>query len=124
LGRIHLFAVRLAIIALLVDGLLPPAVSAAARSDTATPSLPLCSAAGGAPLPAKQAPALPARHCALCAAGAVCVASLLPPRQADALTDPLLIGAVRPAQALSLRIVTADIFYRAAQPRAPPTIFS
>jgi hypothetical protein len=124
LRRIHLFAARLAIIAMLIDGLLPTAVSAAARVDATAAALPLCSTATGAPLPAKEAPVLPARHCALCAACAACVASLLPPRQDDGFAGWLLIGSAHPTQALSTRIVTADIFYRAAQPRAPPAIFS
>jgi hypothetical protein len=123
LRRIHLFAVQLAIIAMLIDALLPSAVSAAMRSGTAAPSVPFCNAATGTPLPAKEAPALPARHCALCAACAACFASL-PPRQGDGLTGRLLIGPANPTQPLSARIDTRGSLYRAAQPRAPPAAFS
>jgi hypothetical protein len=124
LRRIHLFAARLAIIALLIDGLLPTAVSAAARIDATAPALPLCSAATGAPSPVKEVPALPLRHCALCAVCAAGVAGLLPSRQGDGCADRHLIGPAHTSQALSLRVVTGDIFYRAAQPRAPPATFS
>jgi hypothetical protein len=124
LRRINLFAARLAIVAMLIDGLLPTAVSAAVRSGTAAPSLPLCSAAAGAPRPAKEAPALPARHCALCAACAACVAGLPPPRRGDGFSGPLLIGPAHLNRAFPARVGTGDIFYRAAQPRAPPTAFS
>jgi len=123
LRRIHLFAARLAIIAMLIDGLLPTAVSAAMRSGTAAPTVPLCSAAAGTPLPAKEAPASPARHCALCAVCAACVAGL-PPRQGDGFIGRLLIGSANPARPLSTPIVIGDIPYRAAQPRAPPATFS
>jgi hypothetical protein len=122
--RIHLLAARLAIVAMLIDGLLPTAVSAATALGNAARPAPLCSAASGAPVPAKEAPALPARHCALCAACAACVASLLPPRQGDGFTGRLLMGSAHPLQALSAWIVTGDIFYRVGQPRAPPAIFS
>jgi hypothetical protein len=121
LKRIHLFAARLAIIAMLIDGLLPTAVSAAVRSGNAGSSVPLCSAAAGAPQPTKEAPVLPARHCALCAA---CVAGLPPPRRGDGFIGPLLFGPADLNRAFSARIGTGDIFYRAAQPRAPPTAFS
>jgi hypothetical protein len=123
LRRIHLFAARLAIIAMLIDGLLPAAASAAARSDI-RPSVPLCSTTTGAPLPAKEAPALPARHCALCSACAACVASLPPPRRGDGFVGRIPIGAAHPTGVFSARIVIGDIFYRAAQPRAPPIAFS
>ena len=65
--RLRICAAWLAIVALLIDGLLPTAVSAAAISDTAVP-LALCSAAPGVPLPGKEAPTPPMRRCALCAA--------------------------------------------------------
>ena len=122
--RIHLFAARLAIVAMLIDGLLPTAVSAAVRSGTAALSIPLCSAPTGAPAPAKEAPVLPARHCALCAACAACVAGLPPPRRGNGFIGPLLLGPADLNRAFSARVGTGDIFYRAAQPRAPPTAFS
>jgi hypothetical protein len=122
LRRIHLFAARLAIIAMLIDALLPTAVSAAARFDATAGSLPLCSAAG-TPHPTKEAPALPMRHCALCAAGAACVAGLLPSRQGDGFAGRFLVGFARPKPALLTQTVR-NIFYDTAQPRAPPTAFS
>ena len=122
--RIHLFAVRLAILAMLIDALLPTAVSAAARSDMAPPSVPLCSAAAGAPLQPKEAPVLPVRHCALCAACAACVAGLLPPRQGGGFAGGFLIGPAHPNRVLAVLMATHAAAYRTAQPRAPPAIFS
>jgi len=124
LRRIHLFAARLAIIAMLIDGLLPTAVSAAMRVDPSAHSLPLCSAATNAPQPNKESPVLPARHCALCAACAACIAAVMPSRQANGFTARLLIGSAHSTQVVSVRFATGDIFYRTAQPRAPPAIFS
>ena len=122
LGRIQLFAARLAIVAMLIDALLPTAVSAAATADAVGP-LPLCSAATGAPRPAKDAPALPMRHCALCAAGAVCVAGLLPSGHSAGVVERFPIGPAHPAFAI-FAPTTPNAIYRAAQPRAPPTAFS
>jgi hypothetical protein len=124
LRRIHFFAARLAIVAMLIDGLLPTAVSAAVRSGNAGSSVPLCSAVAGAPQPTKEAPVLPARHCALCAACAAFVAGLLPTRRGDGFSGPLLIGPAHPTGFFLARIVTENILYRAAQPRAPPATFS
>ena len=112
--RFRRVAAWLAIFALLIDGLLPAAVSAATPAGRATP-VAWCSGASGAPLHHEPLPVVPARHCALC--GAVIVA-LLPARggiatrsEGDAyrfaLTSPCIVAAVR-------------LSHATAQPRAPP----
>jgi len=116
--RFHAVAAWLAIVALLIDGLLPTAVTAA-RPDAATP-LALCSAAAGAPLPGKPQPILPVRHCALCAAF---FAGLLPSRLGG-LAAPRLAGAAHPLISRSLTAAARHTDYSAAQPRAPPPALS
>jgi hypothetical protein len=115
LTRGHVRVAWLAVVALLIDGLLPSALAVAAGPNAAGP-LALCSAAPNAPSPSRQAPVLPARHCALCAGWFI---GLLPHRP-DGLIAPLpgetaALGVVASVAAGSER---AD--YPAAQPRAPP----
>jgi len=114
LTRFHACAAWLAIVALLIDGLLPTAVSAA-RSDDAAPRA-LCSAAAGVPPHGKSAPALPARHCALCAGVFV---GLLPSRQGR-LAARLLASAAPLAVGAAVAATPGRADYAAAQPRAPP----
>ena len=70
------FCAWLAIVALLIDALTPSAVQAA-RTGARSGASVLCGAATGIPLPGKEPPALPNRHCALCACPAI---GLAPPR--------------------------------------------
>jgi hypothetical protein len=116
--RFHACAAWLAIVALLIDGLLPTAV-AAARPDSAAP-LALCSAAAGAPPPGKPQPVLPVRHCALCAAF---FTGLLPSRLGG-LAAPRFAGAAHPLVNRSLTAAARHADYSAAQPRAPPSALS
>jgi hypothetical protein len=114
LKRRNAVAAWLAIVALLIDGLLPTAVSAAIP-DAAAP-IAVCSAAAGVPSPGRTAPTLPTRHCALCAGIAV---ALLPSRPSG-LAARLLAGAGHPAIVLTAAVRTRHFEYAAAQPRAPP----
>jgi hypothetical protein len=114
LKRCPAYAVWFAIVALLIDGLLPTAV-AAAKPDAAASSV-LCSAAAGIPQPAKDAPTLPARHCALCAAFFV---GLVPSRPSG-LAARRLAGVAHRGAAPSAAGKTGRPQYAAAQPRAPP----
>lgn len=109
---------------MLIDALLPSAVSAAANPGGGTPLLPLCRAALGAPLPRKEAPPLPARHCSLCAVSSTCVVGLLPSRTAGGTANRLPAGAAHSAILLSVAMVSRPINDGAAQPRAPPSAFS
>jgi hypothetical protein len=115
LKRLHICAAWLAIIALLIDGLLPTAVAAAASPNTAAP-LAMCNAAGGSQ-PTRHAPALPMRHCALCAGF---IAGLLPPDRPNGIATRLLVGAAHPAIVATVGDGTRHADYPAAQPRAPP----
>jgi len=124
LRRLHRFAARLAIIAMLIDGLLPGAVSAAARSAAAPPFMPLCGTAAGAPLPSKDAPVLPMRHCALCTVCSAVAAALPPSRAGGELISRLLAGLAHPAILFSVAPACGSGGYRAAQPRAPPIVLS
>jgi len=112
-------AAWLALVALLIDGLLPTAVSAAMRPGTATP-LPLCRAASGAPQPAQQAPSLPMRHCAMCAACPACLLGPLPSRGGEGLITRFLASAAHPAIIAFVAGQLQGADYAAAQPRAPP----
>ena len=114
MSRIRALAAWLAIVALLIDGMLPTAVSAA-TPEAATP-LALCTAAAGAGLPGRHAPSLPIRHCALCAAFFV---GLLPDRSAGAITR-LIAGAAHPAVIAWTAARPGRARYTATQPRAPP----
>jgi hypothetical protein len=116
LKRLHFPVLWLAIIAVLIDGLLPTAVAAATGADHAAPPLALCSSASGAPSPGKNSPVLPVRHCALCAAF---FAGLLPGRP-GALTARRLSGAAHPSIARAFAAADQRADYRTAQPRAPP----
>jgi hypothetical protein len=110
----HRCTAWLAIVALLVDGLLPTALAAETRFAAAPPAL--CGAAAGAPQPARQAPPLPARHCALCLAS---LTALLPGRPASPATRPLP-GTSLPSAALCAAASRDNPNYATAQPRAPP----
>jgi hypothetical protein len=112
--RRNAVAAWLAIIALLIDALLPAAVSAA-TPDAAAPTA-MCSAAAGVPSPGRTAPTLPTRHCALCAG---VIAALLPSRPGE-FAARLLAGAVHPANIKAATAETRHAEYAAAQPRAPP----
>ena len=113
--RLHAYAVWIAIVALLIDGLLPTAVAAAARPNTAAP-LALCSAAAGGSLPGRHAPTLPTRHCALCVAAFV---GLLPSRDGGP-APRRLAGAVDALIAATATTETRRVDYAVPQPRAPP----
>jgi hypothetical protein len=113
--RFRIWAGWLAILALLIDGLLPTAVSAATGADMAVPAA-LCSAASGAPQPAKHQSPLPPRHCALCGA---CAAGL-PPEPPRRISVPLIAEDASSAIALSTAPFTGRPDYPPALPRAPP----
>jgi hypothetical protein len=119
LKRCYSFAAWLAIIALLIDGLLPTAVSAAVSGNAATHRV-LCSVAAGESLPGKLAPTLPTRHCALCVATAVGVF----PSGPNKFAIRLLAGAAHPAIAPLFGLTASHLAYASAQPRAPPTTTS
>jgi hypothetical protein len=106
----------LAIAALLIDGVLPSAVSLAMAHDRAAPISSLCGAATGQPGPNRTPATLPTRHCALCCGpihaivpafhpGAI---APLPTGRVDLATLPLTAPRPMPPD------------YQAAQPRAPP----
>jgi hypothetical protein len=115
LKRFHTCAAWLAIVALLIDGLLPTTVSAAANRNAVIP-LALCGTAAGSSLPAKHAPTVPTRHCALCAA---MIVGVIPGRHGG-VAAPLFVGAVHPAINPSVTIQTRCVDYESALPRAPP----
>ncbi|HTW50977.1 MAG TPA: hypothetical protein VME45_03675 [Stellaceae bacterium] len=116
--RLHLLAAWLAITALLIDGLLPTAVSAAAMSP-ASP-LPLCSAAAtGNSLPDRAPQSLPTRHCTLCAVCAGCPLGLFPHSVSGGLIVRISGGAAHPIITPSATI-NRRAAYITAQPRAPP----
>jgi hypothetical protein len=114
-SRFHWSAAWLAIVALLIDGLLPTAVSAAASHDAAAP-VALCGATAGDSLPGKHPSTLPTRHCALCAAMSV---GLIPGRD-GALVAQVFAGTAHPAVTPSVTAPTQRADYASAQPRAPP----
>lgn len=116
--RTHLFTAWLAIVALLLDGLLPTAVSAAATADT-LPQLALCSTASGNTLPGQSQPNAPPRHCALCAICAGCVLGLLPSREGGHFVRRLA-GAAGLVVPRSMKSGAGRFAYASAQPRAPP----
>ena len=120
--RVHLIAAWLAIVALLIDGLLPTAVSAAALPDRAAP-VALCGAAAGDTAPGRAPPTLPAHRCALCT---VCAgwAIGLPPSRAQALTARISAGDARAVIIRSVPYQPRRTAYAAAQPRAPPEFTS
>jgi hypothetical protein len=112
--RLRICAAWLAIVALLIDGLLPTAATAAVSGAPGLAAL--CGAATGGPVPAKPLPVLPTRHCALCAAF---FTGLLPNRP-DGLAKRLLAGAVRAEIRRTAAIAARLGDYPASQPRAPP----
>jgi hypothetical protein len=114
LKRCHSLAAWLAIVALLIDGLLPTAVSAAVGGGAAVHPA-LCTAAGET-LPGEQAPVLPTRHCALCNATAAAVFS----SGHNELTARRLTGDAHPAIAPSHPVTAKHLAYASAQSRAPP----
>ena len=116
--RVHLMAAWLAVAALLIDGLLPTAVSAAALPDRAAPFA-LCGAPGGNSFPEHVPSPLPAHHCALCAVCAGWTLGLLPNR-AEGLSATTRAATALPA--LSRTAVAWDRrgVHTTAQPRAPP----
>jgi hypothetical protein len=117
--RVHLIAAWLAIVALLIDGLLPTAVSAAALPDRAAP-VALCGATAGDTAPGRAPPTLPAHRCALCAVWAI---GLLPSR-AQALTARISDGDALAVIVRSTPYSARQTAYAAAQPRAPPEFTS
>jgi hypothetical protein len=106
-----------AILALLIDALLPTAVSAAAPSGGLA-AIPSCSASAPAGVPAKHRAALPVRHCALCAGP---VFSLWPARGAP-LAPQRLAGAARPTLVAASALPPWRPPLEDAQPRAPPRL--
>jgi DUF2946 family protein len=105
----------IAILAMMIDALLPTTVSAAAASGAPGPSIAICGGAGSAP--AKQDVPLPTRHCALCCG---LVFNLTPGRHGY-LTFRRVVG---PAHAVvqsyaprPQRPIRNDV-----QPRAPPEL--
>jgi hypothetical protein len=119
LRRLHAVASWLAIVALLIDGMLPSAVSTASRPDLAAPRT-LCRAAASVPAPSKQTSTLPIRHCALCAG---VIAGLLPSRQGGFYAG-FLTSTAHPTLSRSVADASRRIEYAAAQPRAPPVAAS
>jgi len=117
LKRYHSLAAWLAIVALLIDGLLPTAVSAAVGGGAAEHAV-LCTATGES-LPGEHAPTLPTRHCALCVVTAVGVF----PSGPGAFTR-LLAGAALPAIVPAFAVTAKHLAYASAQSRAPPTMTS
>jgi len=114
LKRCHLLAAWLAIVALLIDGLLPTAVSAAVGRGAAEHAV-LCTGAGES-VPGKHAPTLPTRHCALCVVTAVGIF----PTGPGAFATRLLAGATLPAIAPGFEVTAKHLAYASAQSRAPP----
>ncbi|HVH81311.1 MAG TPA: hypothetical protein VM782_18065 [Stellaceae bacterium] len=115
--RRHAFTIWVAVVALLIDALLPSAVSAAAASG-AEPALALCGGAeGGTSAPVKRVPVLPMRHCALCTAPFTAILTGRNPT----FVSRLVAGRAhtRPASILSAPLTAAA--YTPAQPRAPPS---
>ncbi|MFZ2003987.1 MAG: DUF2946 family protein [Stellaceae bacterium] len=117
--RGHLFTAWLAIVALLLDGLLPTAVSAAAATSDAGPRLALCSTTNGNTLPGRPQPNLPPRHCALCAICAGSALGLLPSREGGPLV-PVLANVAHLLIPRSMKALARRFAYAAPQPRAPP----
>jgi hypothetical protein len=109
-------AAWLAIVALLIDAMLPTALAAVPRAGPAGPPLAMCRAGTADPLPAKSAPDLPPRHCALCA---VCALALLPARPA-ALFARRVDGTAHPEVPVAASFGASRHDYAAALPRAPP----
>jgi hypothetical protein len=121
LRRAHLFTVWLAIVALLLDGLLPTAVSAMAMNP-ASP-LPLCSAASGNSFPDRAPQNLPTRHCTLCAICAGCPIGVFPHSASGGLIVRISTGAAHPVITPSTT-KNRRTAYATAQPRAPPATAS
>jgi hypothetical protein len=106
----------LAIVALLIDALLPTAVLAAARVDASFMPLARCGGADGDHLPGGPAPGLPVRHCTLCAGYAV---GVLPVRAGGPIAR-LVAGAADLAVVFSISAAPSRRSYAVALPRAPP----
>jgi hypothetical protein len=116
--RRYIFVAWLAIIAVLIDGLLPTAVPAAATSGVPTTPLTLCNAASGDHPPIKHAPNLSPHHCALCAAFVV---GLLPTRSSGFLAL-FFAGAAHLTIVASIMRYQTRQDYAATLPRAPPLV--
>lgn len=116
--RVHLITAWLAIVALLIDGLLPAAVAAAAQRDNVAPFA-LCGAATGSSHPDRAPSPVPVHHCTLCAVCAGLAVGLLSNR-ADGLTARISAGQALPAIVRSASFLPRRPAYAAAQPRAPP----
>jgi hypothetical protein len=116
--RRYVFAAWLAIIAVLIDGLLPTAVAAAATSGVPTTPLTLCNAASGDHPPMKHVAGLPPHHCALCGGF---IAGLFPTGTND-FFEYILTGALNPTVIASTARRQTRQDYAAALPRAPPFI--
>lgn len=116
--RTHLFTAWLAIVVLLLDGLLPTAVSAAATAGSG-PQLALCSTEPGNTHPGRSQPVAPLHHCAICSICAASALGLLPNREIG-LFAPLFASAIHPQIPRSITPATGRFAYNVAQPRAPP----
>jgi len=104
----------LAILAVLVDALVPTAVSAAAKADPLAAGRIYCGATPSQPNPVKQSPAVP-HHCVFCLAAAI---GLLP-GYAPAVPAPPLTEIAVAAFAIS-EAAPKPLANSAAQPRGPP----
>jgi len=105
----------IAIFALLIDALLPTAVSAAAAPGASAPSPAFCGALGGAPNKPGALP--PSRHCALCCSPL----SALPPGRNGVIVLRLPAEAAYPAS-ISSATPSRHLLGSDAQPRAPPRL--
>ena len=103
----------LAILALLIDTLLPTAISAAADASPSATGI-YCGATPGKHGPTKQSRTAP-HHCALCLA----VTTGLPPGHRVAVLAPRFVEMAVAAFAVS-DAVPEPLAYAAAQPRGPP----
>ena len=104
----------LAILALLVDALVPTAVSAVAETDPLAAGRVYCGATPSQPNPVKQTPAVQ-HHCVFCLAAAT---GLLP-GYVPAVSAPPFAAIAVAAFAIS-EAAPEPAAYSAAQPRGPP----
>jgi hypothetical protein len=103
----------LAILALLIDALLPTAISAAADAPASATSI-YCGSTPGKHGPTKQSPATP-HHCALCLA----ITTALAPGHLMAVPAPRF-AEIAVAGFANSEAAPAPIAYAAPQPRGPP----
>jgi hypothetical protein len=104
----------LAVVALLVDALLPVSLEAARGSDPLAAGRLFCGTLPGPSAPAKHNPAAP-HHCVLCLAAI----SGMPPRHAPALFVPHFAG-IAPAEIAPAATAARPSFLASVQPRGPP----